>query len=136
VNTLFTHINNIIHFKKRGDVDLVDSDPSYNNYMMNRWISMYSPQMATIINYTTNIYYSIINSKSDHLKLMLNVIPKSKIYRINYIKKKKVTKDNDINDIIKYLAEQLELSEREIKYYIDSHNIDVTKYKHLCKTTT
>mgnify|MGYP003668797540 FL=1 len=97
---------------------------------------MYSPQMATIINYTTNIYYSIINSKSDHLKLMLNVIPKSKIYRINYIKKKKVTKDNDINDIIKYLAEQLELSEREIKYYIDSHNIDVTKYKHLCKTTT
>ena len=104
--------------------------------MMNRWVSMYSPQMATIINYTTNIYYSVINSKRDHLKFMLNVIPKSKIYRINYIKKKKVTKDNDISDIVKYLAEQLELSEREIKYYIDSHNIDVTKYKHLCKTST
>ena len=111
----------------------MDDDPSYNNYMINRWISMYSPQMATIINYTTNIYYQVFSSKHDHHKFLLGAIPKSKIYRINYIKKKKISRTDKTSQIVQYLAKQLELSEREIKYYIDSHNIDISEYTHLCQ---
>jgi len=131
MNTVFTHLNNIIHYKRNDDG--IDSDTTYNQYMINRWVSMYSPQMATIINHTTNTYWSILASKYDHHKFLLGVIPKSRIYRINYIKKSKKDKEDKSGDIYKYLAKKLELSEREIKYYIDSHNIDITNYKHLCK---
>lgn len=100
--------------------------------MINRWVSMYSPQMATIINHTTNIYWPIITTKTDHYNFLLNVIPRSKIYRINYIKKSKKDKADKISEIVKYLSKKLELSEREIKYYIESHDIDLSEYSHLC----
>ena len=131
MNTLFTYLNNIIHYKK---VDKsVESDSTYNQYMINRWVSMYSPQAATIVNHTVNTYWSILGSKYDHNKFITNVIPRSKIYRINYIKKSKKDKKDNTSEIITYLAQRLELSEREIRYYIESQNIDLTNYNHLCK---
>ena len=131
MNTIFTHLNNIIHYKK---VDpSIESDNAYNPYMINRWVSMYSPQMATIVNHTVNTYWTVFTSKHQHNKFISGVIPKSKIYRINYIKKSKKDKSDTVSDIIEYLARKLELSEREIKYYIDSHNIDISEYNHLCK---
>jgi len=131
VNTLFTYLNNIIHYKR---VDRsVESDSMYNQYMINRWISMYSPQAATIVNHTTNTYWSVFQSKYDHLKFISGVIPKSKIYRINYIKKSKKDEGDESTEIVDFLSKKLELSKREIKYYIESHDIDLTNYKHLCK---
>ena len=129
MNTVFTHLNNIIHYKK--DDKAIESDSSYNQYMINRWVSMYSPQMATIVNHTTNIYWPILTSKYDHHKFLLGVIPKSKIFRINYIKKRKQSK-SDTDGLVKQLAKELELSQREINYYITSNNIDVEMLKKIC----
>ena len=129
MNSIFTHLNNIIHYKR--DDALIDHDNGYNAFMVNRWLSMYSPNTAFIINHTANTFYQIFNTKREHYRFVLNIIPKSKIYRINYVKKKKSEKDDD-SEIIKFLAKQLELSEREIKYYKETNNIDLSKYKHLC----
>ncbi len=129
MSTIFTHLNNLIHYKC--DDEMIEHDSSYNAYMVNRWLSMYSPNLAFIINHTANTYYQVFNTKREHYKFMLNIIPKSKIFRIRYIKKKKTTSD-DNDKIISFLAKQLELSKREIKYYIDSNHIDISKYSHLC----
>ena len=85
MNTIFTHLNNIVHYKKFDPS--IESDNAYNPYMINRWISMYSPQMATIVNHTVNMYWTVFTSKHQHNKFISGVIPKSKVYRINYIKK-------------------------------------------------
>ena len=130
MNTVFSHLNNLIHYKSSANVE---DDQSYNNYMINRWLSMYSPQLATIINYTSNYYYPVLSSKQDHHDFLRRVIPKSKIYRIAYIKKSKSKKKDDTRSIIKILAKKLELSEREIIYYVSTNNIDIERLKKICQ---
>ena len=126
--TIFNFINDIL-FKKKGDLlDNVDSESGFNLYMLNRWTSMYSTTIATIINLTTNRYYSIFDTKQEHYNFMLKMLPKVKPRRIHYIKKKSKTSD-DTKEVIKRLATSLELSEREINYYVSTHNVDLEKLK-------
>ena len=126
--TIFNFINDIL-FKKKGDLlDNVDSESGFNLYMLNRWTSMYSTTIATIINLTTNRYYSIFDTKQEHYNFMLKMLPKVNPRRIHYIKKKSKTSD-DTKEVIKRLAISLELSEREINYYVSTHNVDLEKLK-------
>ena len=127
--TIFNFINDILSYKQGDLLNNIDDESSYNAYMINRWVSMYSPQLATIVNYTTNNYYSIFHTKNDHYKFLLSIIPKVKIFRIQYIKKQ--TKESEYGQTIAHLAENLELSKRELTYYIESNNIDISKYKKL-----
>ena len=85
--TIFYFINDILSYKQGDLLNNIDDESSYNAYMINRWLSMYSPQLATIVNYTTNNYYSIFHTKRDHYNFLLSIIPKVKIFRIQYIKK-------------------------------------------------
>ena len=126
--TIFYFINDIL-FKKKGDLlDNVDNESGFNLYMLNRWASMYSTGVATIVNLTTNRYYSIFDTKREHYNFMLRMFPKVKARRIHYIKKKKQTPD-DTKEVIKRLAISLELSEREINYYVSTHNVDLERLK-------
>ena len=100
--------------------------------MINRWISMYSPQMSVLINNTTNKYYGVFETKRENYKFLVSFLPKSRPYRISYIKKG--TKDsNDMSEIVSTLAKHLELSEKEISYYIRSNNIDLERLKKICQ---
>ena len=93
---------------------------------------MYSPQMAVLVNNTTNKYYSVFDTKRDNYKFLVSFLPKSRPYRISYIKK--VTKDKDDTlGVISTLAKHLELSEREISYYVRSNNIDLERFKKICQ---
>lgn len=128
--TIFQFINDILWYKKSTLLDNVDTEASYNNYMVCRWLSMYSPSTANLINLTANKYFSVFETKQEQYKFLVNVIPKSKIFRINYIKKPTV-KSKDDKAIIEHLAKHLELSQREIRYYIDTGSINITDYKKL-----
>jgi len=126
--TIFDFINDIL-YKKRGDLlSNVDNEQGFNLYMLNRWLTMYSTSVANIVNLTTNKYYSIFDTKKDQYNFMLRMIPKGKFRRINYIKKKSKT-PNDTKEVIKQLAINLELSEREINYYVSTHKVDLEKLK-------
>ena len=127
--TIFNFINDILCYKKGDLLGNIDDESGYNNYMINRWVSMYSPQLATIVNYTSNNYYSILSAKSDHYKFLLSIIPKVKIFRIQYIKKQ--PKESEADEAITQLAGNLELSKRELIYYIESNNIDISRYNKL-----
>jgi hypothetical protein len=124
---IFDFIGDILHHKQGGLVNNIDDESAYNAYMVNRWISMYSPQLATIINMTTNRYYSVFESKKDHYNFLLSITPRVKQYRINYIKKQ--SKKSESDEAINILAKTLELSKREIRYYIEQGNIDIERIK-------
>ena len=59
--TVFDYINDIL-FHKKGISSSCEDNP-FNGYLANRWISMYSPEMATVVNNSTNWLYSIFETK-------------------------------------------------------------------------
>ena len=120
MQTIFTYINHILFYKKGDKLENVDDEAQFNGYMINRWLSMYSPQAATVINHTTNRYYSIFDTRKDNYKFLVSIMPKSKPYRINYIKKTHKDKTDKNKDAILFLAKSYEMSQREIRLYINN----------------
>ena len=116
--TIFDCLNDIL-FTKRGKLlQNVDDEPSFNQYMINRWCSMYSPQLATIINSTVNWLYNTFETKQQYYRFVSTILPKVNNKRIHYIKKKK-PEDQPEYQNIELLAKRLELSQREIKSYYE-----------------
>ena len=126
---MFNYINDILHYKKGDLLDNIDSESEYNPYMINRWISMYSPQMAQLVNYTSNRLYSAFPTKRDTYKFLVTFLPKVKQYRIKYIKKPTKNKE-DTDEAISLLARNLELSKREINLYVEELQLDAKKICH------
>lgn len=115
--TIFNYVDSILFDKKY--LHCIDSsENTYNAFMTNRWISMYSSEAANIVNETTNQLWSVLSSKKDHYTFLINVFPKVSKKRINYLKKSKKekptqTKTSNI-DLDELLAKRLEVSKREI----------------------
>ena len=116
--TIFDCLNDIL-FTKRGKLlQNVDDEPGFNQYMINRWTTMYSPAMAVLVNNTTNWLYSVFETKQQYYKFVSKVFPKLSNKRIHYIKKKQEEKSEQ-PDNLPLLAKRLELSQREIKCYYE-----------------
>ena len=130
--TIFNIINDALFHKKGNVINNISDESTFNGYMINRWISMYSPNMATVINYTSNKFYSIFDTKYDQYKFLCSVLPKVKPRRIFYIKKVN-KKHNDIDKAVTILANNLELSKREINHYIQRGAISSSQVKQLCQ---
>ena len=79
---------------------------------------MYSTNTATFSN-ILNKYLGVFENKKDLYSLFVAVMPRVQSKRISYIKKTKL-KDNkkEENNDIEMLANNLELSQREINQYI------------------
>jgi len=119
---LFNLIDNILTSKKSiGDSNIDDDD--VHPYIVNRWISMYSTQMAILINSTGNWLYSSFKDQPIRYFNFLRVfLPRVSKKRIFYIKRTQDTKDEELNKKIVLLSKQLELSQREIRYMLDNIN--------------
>jgi hypothetical protein len=84
---IFDFINNILFFKKN-DIELnCEEYKKYNSYLINRWISMHSSDNAMIVNQTVNRRNFLCKESDSQYKFLLNVIPRSKYKKIEYIKK-------------------------------------------------
>lgn len=128
---LFDVLSDIL-FNKRGDqLQSVDNEVDINPYMLNRWISMHSPECAFIVNEYNNRWWSVLQNKNDWYRFNLSVIPRYRPSKLSYIKKsskeKKVVSDD--NKVYEILAHNLELSIREVKSYISDNNIDISTLK-------
>ena len=64
--TIFDVLNDILFTKKRKCMNNVDDESTFNQYMTNRWISMYSGNLAVIINNTVNWFGNIFETKRDY----------------------------------------------------------------------
>ena len=129
MNNIFSFINDII-FGKKGDViENVEDEDQFNGYLVNRWVSMYSPENASIINETTNKYFNVFDSKKEWYEYLVKIIPKGSPGRIHYIKKEKTEKVKNYDEIVKFLAKRFEISKREVQQYIDSGKVDLSNIK-------
>jgi hypothetical protein len=116
--TIFDFLNSLLYTKK--DLDLnVEDEQMFNLYMINRWCSMYSKEVATIINHTSNQNIAgIFDGKNEQFKFMQHLLPKVKFKRLNYIKKKKEPKTEEVANL-KLQAKNKQISVRELKAYND-----------------
>lgn len=114
--TIFDVLNDILFTKKRKCMNNVDDESTFNQYMTNRWISMYSGNLAVIINSTVNWFGGIFETKRDYYNFLHCIIPHVKRKRIHYIKK---VKPEEELENVESLAKRLEISKREIKLYYE-----------------
>ena len=118
-DTIFTYIDSLL-FDKSYKSSVNYEETQYNNFMVNRWCSMYSTDISEIINQTVNRTWSQVVSKEDHYKFLLYLLPKQKRRKIEYLKKiKAVPVKKEDNNFDAILAKNKELSIREIQLYKD-----------------
>jgi hypothetical protein len=119
LSTIFDFLNDILFSKKKEAFKSVDDNKAFSPYLINRWISMYSPEMALVIN-NLGKYISLFDNKIDLYNFFVAVIPKKSRKNISYIKKIKdnVKAKKDEPDIVALLSKKHEISKREIKEYL------------------
>jgi len=128
---LFDFINDIL-YKKNGTLfDKKEKEEEFQPYMMSRWLSMHSNSIVKLLNITTNKLYKALDNNSQWYKLFIVTIPTMKFKRFKYIKKtskktKPNTKEDEINNAIKFIAESKQISEREIREYVKDYGLDIT----------
>jgi hypothetical protein len=109
---LFSYLDWIL---KKNRKDLDHENLPYP-FIVNRWLSMADPNIAQIVNATTNRWINVDGIAKDSLslaKFMRTILPKS-LKRVLYIKKPISEKDNV--DFSNY-AKSMQLSKREIEIY-------------------
>jgi len=130
---IFQILNDIIVTKKGDLLDNVEDEDQFIPFIVCRWLSMYSPEYAQIINETTNKHYNIFDTKKEWYEYLIKVLPKGSPGRIHYIKKEKRKELNNFDEIVKFLAKRFEISRREVEQYLDTGKIDITKIKSALK---
>jgi len=117
MNTIFNFIEATIFTKNTELLQSTDDEKEFSPFMVNRWVSMYSPEMANVVNETTNRYSNIFENKKELFNFYVSVLPKVKFKRIAYIKKN--TKDGKDIENIELMAKTQQTSERDIKHKIE-----------------
>jgi hypothetical protein len=116
----FDILRSLLFAKKTAEDLCSEGLQQFTPYMVNRWISFYDNSKTIFINETFNKFASLFEDKNEMYKLYFNLIPQSKFKKINYIKKKKETQDEDPS--VAVIAKNNMLSKREILQYIDLTN--------------
>lgn len=112
MKTTFEHIANIINTKEQITLNTADE---FIPYMTQRWISMISPEIAYVLNETTNVSWGAMQDKQMWYDYFLTVVPKLGYKKLSYIKKTKSPPSADVTE----LARRLEISCREAKELIE-----------------
>ena len=127
--TIFDIINDIL-FKKKGNLlEKEEAESEFQPYMVQRWLSMYSNVNVKILNGTINKLGKHLENKSQWYKLFLDTLPRSKYKKIRYIKKVSAKTQNTtgVSDkVIAFIAENHQISPREVKLYIEEYGLDVS----------
>ena len=118
MTNIFSFIDDILYHKRGDLIRTAEDESEFSPYMINRWLSMHSPEMAEMINLIGNKIN--IQSKQQYYKHLVAVIPKQKRQRIKYIRKMKAAEKTDEPDelLVARLAKKLQISQREVSTYI------------------
>lgn len=125
---MFNYLNSIL-YKSKIEISNINDVADFQPFMAQRWCTMHSLPLVTIVNETTNKYWSVMEDKSTWFVALDTIIPKCKFKKISYIKKSKKDLDIKEKEHIQKIANSLEISTREIISYIRQHNLDITTLK-------
>ena len=112
--TIFDYIAAALFFKNKEAMSSLDDEQAFNAYMLSRWVSMYSPELAVAVNETSNKYSSLFLTKRDQLNFFISVLPKTRFKKIEYVKKTKDNKQKK-DDTSPLIAKTAEISLREVE---------------------
>lgn len=114
--TIFEYISDILHTKRRSSASIED-EQEFSPFILNRWLSMYSPTVASKCN-IINKYLGCF-SKQELYNLFHAVIPRQPFKKITYFKKRKAEENDETADI-DLIAKNKELSKREVLFYLEA----------------
>lgn len=108
MKTIFDYIGNITNSKK---LEELDASSSFSAFMLQRWLSMISPEICYFLNEKLNGLR--ITDKQVMYDYMVLVFPKIGNKKIKYLKKSSTVDDSDIEAA----AKRLQISKREFLEY-------------------
>lgn len=112
--TIFDYLKDLL-VDKKGNLPL----DQYSPYIINRWLSFMHPEIAILVSAVCGDQ-DILSDKERHYKTLLVTLPKTKrTPKINYIKKQKETQATDEDNKVSLLAQNLEMSKREIQQILE-----------------
>jgi len=117
--TLFDHLNNISYIKKEWSSLSEMDKKTFSTYMINRFLSM-STTYIDLVNEIQHYTNGQLGDKEVY-NLYKEILPKRKAF-FGYIKGSKKEKYNP--DLLSYLKEYYEVSNRELYDYLDILSID------------
>ena len=117
---LFDYLNNILYDKEK---ELLEENNEFVPFLIQRWLSMHSPEVAYIVNETTNRYWAAMGDKQDWYNMLMTQLPRVKFKKLQYIKKPKETNNKD-DELIKRLADNIEISQRDVRLLLEKQSID------------
>ena len=123
---MFTHLNNIL-YKKQPETELtnINEDKEFQPFLIQRWCSMHSAPIASLVNDTTNRYWKTYENNREWYTALNTVIPNCRYKKFSYIKKAKKETVKKSNETILKIASNLEISSREINQYIEQFNLKI-----------
>lgn len=119
--TIFEIISNIIFSKNKNCLNTVEEESEFQPYLVNRWLSMYSADIAKTSN-IINKYLGIFDTKKELFNLFCSIFPRVPYKKITYFKKNKEQKNIENEEIISLISRNKELSKREIREYVNMLN--------------
>jgi len=122
---MFDYLNKILYKAKESDISNLNEDKEFQPFLIQRWCSMHSTPVAQIINDTTNRYWGCYENNKDWYVALKTVIPNCKFKRISYIKKSKKEAIKKNTENIRKVANNLEISVREVNQYIEQFNLQI-----------
>ena len=127
---MFDYLNKILYKSRTVDTENIAEDSEFQPFMIQRWCSMYSPQINTLLNQTSNRVWPILNDKTAWFQYLHTIVPRCTFKRISYIKKKKEASSHaEKKETIQKLAERLEISSREVSQYVELYNLQIPNEK-------
>lgn len=130
--TIFDIIKNLCFNKKTTTVDL---ETNASPFILQRWLSMYSPGIALLVNETSNQQWSSFASTQHWIDFWMVTIPKLPFKRITYLKKPidDAAAKQTLDTQIAQLAEMLQISQREVRQYVEQQPNIVDLLSHLAE---
>lgn len=123
MDNTFQMINEVLFYKKE-QIPNEDDLKLFAPFLINRYASMYSPEMCKYINFMLNENNKINLTPMELYRLFHTIIPKLRYKKIAYIKKSAKStdtltkKEQELQDKIKCIAYNKELSIKEVNNLI------------------
>lgn len=126
--TIFDQIKYVAFTKQH--IDVMQTDQPVSPYMLQRWLSMYSPPIAMLINAMTNQLWKGNTDPQQFVNLLEVVVPKLQFARISYIKKPLAEQVDDKKQApIEIIAQLLQISQKEAAEYCQQDPTLASKFQ-------
>ena len=116
-----------LFFNRRESTYILDTESQthFVPFLLNRWLSFYDRDRCILVNETINKYTGIFEDKHDLFKLYYKLLPVLKFKKIEYIKKKKESSNEEEKYNISLIAKNKNISKREILMYLDLQKSEI-----------